>query len=134
MTTSDILKENGLRITQQRILIYNILNEFREHPTIDMLYGRVSEKDSTIGIATIYKTIDAFKTHNIVQELKCEKTPSRYDINTSSHAHFECSSCGKYEDVMSVDIDEFVSKSSSQVDFKISSANVVFSGRCSDCM
>lgn len=134
MTTSSILKENGLRITQQRILIYDILNECRIHPTVDMLYKKVAEKDDTIGIATVYKTIDAFKSHNIVQELKSEKTPSRYDINTSDHAHFECSCCGKFEDLMPINVDDIIAKSDSMVDYKIKSANVIFSGYCSDCM
>ncbi len=133
MSTSTILKDSGLRVTQQRVLIYNVLDKHREHPTVEMLYNRVSEYDDTIGIATVYKTIDAFKSHNIVRELKSENSTSRYDINTSSHAHFECSICGHFEDLMDIDINLFVQNTNKQSNHDISSVNIIFNGTCNSC-
>lgn len=133
MCTTNILKEKGLRVTQQRVLIYDVLNEYRIHPTVDMLYSIVTEIDSSIGIATVYKTIDAFKTHNIVKEIKCDNTPSRYDINTTSHAHFECIECNKFVDLPLIDVDTFIQKNDENSEYTIHSANVIFSGVCPEC-
>lgn len=133
MCTTNILKENGLRVTQQRILIYDVLNKYRIHPTVDMLYSIVAEIDSSIGIATVYKTIDAFKTHNIVKEIKCENTPSRYDINTSCHSHFECVECGKFEDFPYANVDSFVQQNDNFNNYKLHGATVIFSGVCPEC-
>ncbi len=133
MSASTILKESGLRVTQQRILIYNVLDKHREHPTVEMLYNRVSEYDESIGIATVYKTIDAFKSHNIVRELKSENSTSRYDINTSGHAHFECSNCGHFEDLMDININSFVQNTNEQSCHNINSVNIIFNGTCKIC-
>ncbi len=133
MCTATLLKEKGLRITQQRVLIYEILDSNRIHPTVDMLYKLVSEVDDTIGIATVYKTIDAFKAQGIVRELKCENTPARYDINTSGHAHFECSVCNSFSDIMFVDVDQIIESNSNTQNYIMKEANIVFSGLCPNC-
>ncbi len=133
MCTATILRDKGLRVTQQRVMIYELLDSTRIHPTIDMLYSIVSELDSTIGIATVYKTIDAFKTHDIVREIKCDNTPSRYDINATNHAHFECTCCGKFEDIMFVDVPSIIDDNNEKENYKIKNANIVFTGTCPDC-
>ncbi len=133
MCTATILRDKGLRVTQQRVMIYEILDKNRIHPTIDMLYNIVSEIDSSIGIATVYKTIDAFKSHDIVRELKCDNTPSRYDINNTNHAHFECSSCGEFEDLMFVNVSSLLSKHNNEENYVLKNANIVFTGNCPVC-
>ncbi len=127
------MKENGLRITQQRVLIYEILDSNRIHPTVDMLYKLVSDVDDSIGIATVYKTIDAFKASGIVRELKCENTPARYDIDTARHAHFECSKCNNFSDIMFVDVDKIIDSNNNTQNYIMKEANIVFSGLCPEC-
>ncbi len=133
MCTATLLKEKGLRITQQRVLIYEILDTNRIHPTVDMLYKLVSEVDDTIGIATVYKTIDAFKEQGIVRELKCENTPARYDIDTANHAHFECEKCNGFEDLMFVDVEQIIESNNNTQNYIMKEANIVFSGLCPNC-
>ncbi len=133
MCTATLLKEKGLRITQQRVLIYEILDSNRIHPTVDMLYNLVSDVDDSIGIATVYKTIDAFKASGIVRELKCENTPSRYDIDTTRHAHFECTKCNSFEDIMFVDVDKIIDSNNNTKNYIMKEANIVFTGTCPNC-
>lgn len=133
MCTATLLKDKGLRVTNQRVLIYELLDKHRIHPTVDMLYNIVSQVDSSIGIATVYKTIDIFRENNIVREIKCDNTPSRYDINTSNHVHFECSECGCFEDVFTIDLNELISNHNDTSTHNIKSANLVLSGVCTHC-
>lgn len=134
MCTATLLRDNGLRVTNQRVLIYELLDKHRIHPTVDMLYTLVSQADDSIGIATVYKTIDIFKEHNIVREIKCDNTPSRYDINTSNHVHFECSVCGLFEDVFSIDLEKIISNNNCVNNHSIKNANLLLSGVCSNCI
>ena len=50
-------KEKGVRLTDQRKIIAQVMSESKDHPDVDELHKRVSERDKKISIATVYRTI-----------------------------------------------------------------------------
>jgi len=55
------LKEKGYKVTPQRIAVYDILKNTKEHPSVDMLYSKLQPVYPTMSLATVYKSLEVFK-------------------------------------------------------------------------
>ena len=50
----------GVKLTDQRKVIAQVMSQSSDHPDVDELYNRVSKIDSKISIATVYRTVKLF--------------------------------------------------------------------------
>ena len=78
-------KRKGLRLTDQRKLIAKIMSETENHPDVDELHKKVSELDSKISIATVYRTVKLFEEAGIVAKHDFKGNKSRYEQTTDEH-------------------------------------------------
>lgn len=120
-----------LRYSRQRELIINDIKNRCDHPTAEMIYSSVREKDETISLGTVYRNLKNLSGEGEVSTLETEDKKIRYDGNTDGHAHFVCKSCGKIEDIFENVTDEEVIK---KYPFEISEKKIVFYGLCEDCL
>ena len=60
-------KIKGVRLTDQRKVIAQIMSESKDHPDVDELHKRVSEIDKKISIATVYRTVKLFEESGILE-------------------------------------------------------------------
>ena len=51
----------GVKLTDQRKVIAQVMSQSTDHPDVDELYNRVSKIDSKISIATVYRTVKLFE-------------------------------------------------------------------------
>jgi len=51
----------GVKLTDQRKVIAQVMSQSMDHPDVDELYNRVSKIDSKISIATVYRTVKLFE-------------------------------------------------------------------------
>ncbi len=93
------ISESGLKPTFQRMVIYNFLDKNRIHPSVDDVYEKLHRELPTISKTTIYNTLNKFIDKRLVLGLTIGATEKRYDVNTETHHHFFCTSCGSVFDV-----------------------------------
>ena len=93
------LKAKGLRSTKQRLCVYNIILEKRDHPTTDDIFLRVRKKLPKISFATVYNCLETFVDCGLVKKINLDRSSSRYCPNLSPHAHFKCATTGKIIDL-----------------------------------
>ena len=71
---SDTIKERcetkGLRMTEQRRIIADVIEDSEDHPHVEALYLRASEKDNRISLATVYRTVKLFEEVGILDRLE----------------------------------------------------------------
>ena len=58
----------GVKLTDQRKVIAQVMSQSTDHPDVDELYKRVSKIDSKISIATVYRTVKLFEESGIVEK------------------------------------------------------------------
>ena len=95
----NILKENNLKITPQRIMILKYLDSHRTHPTADEIYISLKKSIPSLSKTTVYNSLDTLKKHGLVQTLSICGSEHRYDFKHEMHHHFYCKSCGKIIDI-----------------------------------
>ncbi len=127
------LKEKGYKVTPQRIAVYEILRNTKEHPTVDMIYHRLQPLYPTMSLATVYKSLEVFKELNLVQELNVGEDKFRYDANVNQHPHITCLGCTKVEDVDDEMLFNLLEQVSSKTGYKLVNQQLYFFGYCPEC-
>ncbi|MHB1394781.1 MAG: transcriptional regulator PerR [Clostridia bacterium] len=127
------LKEKGYKVTPQRIAVYDILKNTKEHPSVDMLYNRLQPVYPTMSLATVYKSLEVFKELELVQELNVGEDKFRYDANVNQHPHITCVKCGKVEDVDDEMLFDLSGQVESKTGYQLVSQQLYFFGNCPSC-
>jgi Fur family peroxide stress response transcriptional regulator len=93
------LRQDGFRLTPQRMAVLRVLSADTGHPTVEQVYDRVRTDYPTTSLATIYKTIDMLKGIGEVLELSVGES-HRYDgRDPRPHPHLICEVCGTISDL-----------------------------------
>ena len=69
MDIAQKLREEGYKVTPQRIAIYNVLYAENNHPTAEMIYQSLREDHPSMSLATVYKTMEIFERIGLVRVL-----------------------------------------------------------------
>lgn len=127
------LKEKGYKVTPQRIAVYDILKNTKEHPSVDMLYSKLQPEYPTMSLATVYKSLEVFKELGLVQELNVGEDKFRYDANVNQHPHITCIACGKVEDVCDEMLFDLASQVEKETGYQLTNQQLYFFGYCPGC-
>ena len=124
-------KENSIKITPQRLAIFNVLNENTSHPSAEDIFKDVLAIHPNTSFATVYNTLDRLYELNLILKLNIEGEKSHYDPNIKQHHHFLCSKCKKIFDIW----DEYSVIPSQEVNnhYKINNYQINFYGTCMTC-
>ena len=75
----------GLRMTLPRKIILEVIEAADDHPDVDEMYRRAVEKDRSISIATVYRTIKLFEEYNVLNRIELGGKRARYEELTKEH-------------------------------------------------
>ncbi len=80
--------QSGLRMTEQRRVVAEVLETSHDHPDVEELYARALELDPRISIATVYRTVKLFEEAGILDKLEFGDGRARYeDAERNHHDH-----------------------------------------------
>lgn len=77
----------GLKMTGQRKTILKVLDESEDHPSVEDVYERAKEQDSSISMATVYRTLNLLDEMELVVRHDFNENFSRYELNMAHHHH-----------------------------------------------
>jgi Fur family ferric uptake transcriptional regulator len=75
----------GLKMTEQRRVIAQVLSDSDDHPDVEMVYQRASRVDPKISIATVYRTVKLFEEANILDRHDFGDGRARYEERPEEH-------------------------------------------------
>ena len=78
-------KQKSVRLTDQRRLIAKVMSEIENHPDVGELHKKISEIDSKISIATVYRTVKLFEEAGIIAKHDFRGNKSRYEKAPDKH-------------------------------------------------
>ena len=103
------LRSAGLRPTKQRLKICEVLFDRKEtfHFNVEDLKKILKKKlETSISIATVYNTINAFKSKGYIKEISLNTDKTYFDTNVTSHHHFYNVTTGELIDFHDKDVEE----------------------------
>ena len=85
-----------MRATNQRALIMDIIRRGKGHLDADEIHRRAREKEPRLSLSTVYRTLQAFKKAELVEELHFNEDHHHYEVKPSTeHHHLLCLGCGR---------------------------------------
>ena len=89
-SASEKLREKGLKVTPQRIAIYNVVVKLKSHPTAENVVDAIKDDFPSISVGTVYKVLNVLVENNLLKKVKSEKEIMRYDAVLEHHHHLYC--------------------------------------------
>lgn len=119
-----------MRYSHQRELIREVVKGRFDHPTADMIYEAVREREATISLGTVYRNLKQLSEENCIDTLETVDKKIHYDGRTEPHVHFICTACNQIFDFMlPLKVPDEISKSG----FSVTSEKCVYYGSCDAC-
>ena len=75
----------GVRLTDQRKIIAEVMSASNDHPDVDELHKKVNKIDKKISIATVYRTVKLFEEFGIVEKHDFKGGKARYEESPEEH-------------------------------------------------
>ena len=104
------LQEKGLKVTPQRVAIFDAIVRLRNHPTADHIIDYVRSNHPNISVGTVYKVLDSLVENNLVKKVKTERDIMRYDAIMTNHHHLYCAETDRIEDFEDEKLNELLTE------------------------
>ena len=113
-------EQKSLRMTSQRKIIAQVLEDTADHPDVEELYTRASKIDPTISIATVYRTVKLFDEAGILDKLEFGDGRARYeDAERDHHDHLIDINSGSVIEFVDSDIEKLQEKIADKLGYKL---------------
>ena len=110
----------GLRLTDQRRIIAEVLEEAQDHPHVETLYARASERDPNISLATVYRTVKLFEEAGILEKHEFGDGRARYeDADRDHHDHLIDIATGEVIEFVDPEIEALQEKIADRLGFDL---------------
>lgn len=129
-------RERGIKLTPQRIAIFECLMQRGGHPSAEEVFQDVSARHPTLSFATVYNTLELLTELSEVREVIVDELRRRYDLNTDPHHHAVCRRCHRIVDVPAgaAQLQGLSQVDLSGYDFACESTEIQFTGLCGSCV
>lgn len=98
------LELHGLKATEQRIRVAEILMSSPTHMTAEQILAVVRRGGERISKATVYNTLKALAERGLVKQIHLDPERSVYDSTRVPHHHFHDLETGELRDISPEDI------------------------------
>ena len=138
------LYDFGFRLTNPREIVLNLLRNTDKHLSAEDIYIEAIKANPSIGLTTIYRTLDLFAQIGVVQKIDFGDGRARYELTNNPlkkdhHHHLICMKCKTihdYTDFVNEEL-ELMKKTeealSTKYQFKIFYHTIHFYGICNQC-
>ncbi len=131
---SALLDRHGVRATPRRLEVLDELARERDDVTAQKLWSRLRERDSSTGLATVYRTLALLSEAGVVDVLSHHSGEQCYRLcGEAHHHHLVCERCHRVVEVENCDLDGWVNKAAKRHGFVATDHSVEISGVCADC-
>lgn len=124
----------NLKLTKQRQEILDLIQASSGHMTADEIHSKLRDQKVTIGIATVYRSLNVLYDESLINRVRHPELGYIYDKNTNDHYHFRCVQCNRIDDVSIEYQDKLHKIVEEDLDCKVESHNINFEGICKKCL
>jgi Fe2+ or Zn2+ uptake regulation protein len=128
-----LLRERGMRVTSQRLLIDRALRDHGGHLTAEQVHELVEPGLPGVTQQTVYSTLALLSDLGVARRVAAPGSSTRFEARADDHHHMVCERCGAIEDLeVRVPVARAVG-ASRESGFAPTSASVTVLGLCASC-
>ena len=129
----EVCQANGIAVTHQRQMLYEVMKTMQGHPSPEEDYARVKKKVPAISLATVYKNIHLFVESGVFSKVSMHHGSLRVEMNDEAHHHMVCSKCKAITDIGEKELGLVSKKSKLPGGFLVERYAVDVIGLCAKC-
>jgi Fur family transcriptional regulator, stress-responsive regulator len=131
---SEILRDRGLRVTAQRLAVLRTVST-TPHVTADAVAQTVRGEIGSVSVQAVYDALAILTEKGLLRRIQPAGSPARYENRVGdNHHHLICRICERMVDVDCAVGDAPCLTAVEDSGFEIDEAEVVYWGRCPDCL
>jgi Fur family ferric uptake transcriptional regulator len=132
------LSRRGVRLTRQRCVLLDIMDQAEQHLTADSLLERAQKVDPRVHRVTVYRTLEMLKSHGLLDELDLLHIHGHRHYYEShgprDHIHVACLGCGKVREFESRLYEQLKQQIARDFKMKVTVSRTEVGGYCEDCL
>mgnify|MGYP005849205337 CR=1 FL=1 len=131
----EALKQRGIRVTPQRAIILNAVEQTHGHMTAEQIYAQVKRVNSYINLATVYRTLELLRQLDLVTEADMGAGAMHYAMHThATHHHAVCRTCGRSIEFPHELLTPLLDALHDRYQFRADADHIVIFGWCDGCL
>ena len=132
---TDALRRGGHRLTPQRQLILQVLDQAGHHLSAEAISVAVQRTYPGMSLSTVYRTLDLLVRLGLVLEARLGSDRRVYELagDTGEHTHLICRVCGAVSHPTALDLQGLSARLIAETGFDTIAVDVVATGRCPTC-
>jgi Fur family transcriptional regulator, ferric uptake regulator len=129
-----LLRAHGLRPTRQRLGLLVELHRERNDATAQQLYDRLRRRGHPIGLATVYRTLDALVDAGVIEPLAHFRDALCYRLcRDGHHHHLVCTECHSIAELRDCELEEPLAHAAATHGFRATGHHLEVTGVCAAC-
>jgi Fur family transcriptional regulator, ferric uptake regulator len=134
-TLTRAFQAQGLKLTHSRLAVWRVLTNTTEHLKVAEVHRRARRIDSSIGLASVYRTMDLLERLQLVKHVHLDHRHRHYATATDGHCHhLACRTCGVVVEFSDCQADAMVRVLARRTKFRIEGHCMDFVGQCPACL
>lgn len=132
---TESLHSSGRRVTRQRQLVMQVLQENAGHLEVEAVYALAKASDPNISLATVYRTLAVLKAMGLVKDHSLGENHAHFETAPEKpHYHFTCLKCGQVVEFDAPQVMQVVRAVSEREGLQVTDVHLFLSGYCAQCL
>lgn len=128
------MTDTARRPTRQRAAVEALLVDINDFISAQNLHARLRAQGQNVGLATVYRTLQAMATDGDVDMVRTADGEAVYrQCSTGHHHHLVCRSCGRTVEVEGPAVESWADKIGAEKGFSDVQHTLEIVGTCADC-
>ena len=128
------MTDTARRPTRQRAAVEALLVDINDFISAQNLHARLRAEGQNVGLATVYRTLQAMATDGDVDMVRTADGEAVYrQCSTGHHHHLVCRSCGRTVEVEGPAVESWADKIGAEKGFSDVQHTLEIVGTCADC-
>jgi Fur family ferric uptake transcriptional regulator len=129
------LRERRQPVTRPRVAVAEALVAREDHPSVEQLRRRLQQRGERLGMATLYRTVDALVSGGLAREHDFGEGFKRYEAvrERVEHAHLVCRRCAGVTEFRSERLERMLRMTADEHHFHYERHRVEVHGVCPSC-
>ena len=131
--TSNILRSAGLKVTNSRLQVLEVLKTLGGHRSADDICRYLESEGKALPRGSVFKVVGDLAAHHVLMVTDAGPGKTLYEYAEEWHHHFVCRSCGEILDVPCIEGRKPCLLPDASVPARIEEAQIIFRGICHQC-
>jgi Fur family ferric uptake transcriptional regulator len=128
------LRAAGIRPTPARVAVLGELSREPDDVTAQRLHSRLRQRGTRLGLATVYRTLDALAEAGVIDTLRHHPGEACYRLcGEEHHHHLLCARCHRVVEIVDCRLERWLERVSADHGFLATGHRLEIDGLCGAC-